>query len=144
MWGTVGISNISSIPSFWILIPWVWGGGGGDVDFCELGQSGAKNLIRFYIGVNWGDKMVFTIQKANLVDFSFSQLFMWIGTNNDPIWHPMAQTSDYEQCSNQLQLDLISRLFNFSGELGQIMIRYDFLWARRVILSNVRTDSGLT
>ena len=29
--------------------------------------------------------------------------------------------SDSEQCSNRLELDLISRLVNFSCELGQIM-----------------------
>ena len=34
--------------------------------------------------------------------------------------------------------------FNFSCKLGQIMTRYDFLWARWVILSNVRTDLNLT
>ena len=32
----------------------------------------------------------------------------------------MDQTSDSEQCSSQLQLDLISILVNFSYELGQI------------------------
>ena len=37
--------------------------------------------------------------------------------------------SDSEQCSNRLELDLISLLVNFSCELGQIMTRYDFLWA---------------
>ena len=31
-----------------------------------------------------------------------------------------------------------------SCELGPIMTRYDFLWARGVILSNVRTDLNLT
>ena len=31
-----------------------------------------------------------------------------------------------------------------SCELGQILTRYDFLWARPVILSNVRTDLNLT
>ena len=46
--------------------------------------------------------------------------------------------SDSEQCSNRLGLDLISHLVNISCELGQIMIRQDFLWAMRVILSNVR------
>ena len=51
--------------------------------------------------------------------------------------------SDSEQCSNRLELDLISLLVNFSCELGQIMTRYDFLWARWVILSNVRTDLEL-
>ena len=35
------------------------------------------------------------------------------------------------------KVDLISLLVNFSCELGQIMSRYDFLWARWVILSNV-------
>ena len=38
--------------------------------------------------------------------------------------------------------DQISLLVNFSCELGQILIRYGFLWARRVILNNVRTDSN--
>ena len=52
--------------------------------------------------------------------------------------------SDFEQCSNQLQLYLILILVNFSCELGQIMTRYDFLKARRMILSNVQTDSNLT
>ena len=32
---------------------------------------------------------------------------------------------------------------NFLCELGQIMIKYDLLGARRVILSNVQTDSNL-
>ena len=35
--------------------------------------------------------------------------------------------SDSEQCSNRLELDLISLLVNFSCELGKIMTRYDFL-----------------
>ena len=33
---------------------------------------------------------------------------------------------------------------NFSCDFGQIMSRYDFLWAERVILSNFRADSNLT
>ena len=36
--------------------------------------------------------------------------------------------SDFEQCSNRLELDLISLLVNFACELEQIMTRYDFLW----------------
>ena len=47
-------------------------------------------------------------------------------------------------CSIRLQLDLISLLVNFSCDLWQMMTRSDFLWARRVIPSNVRTDSNLT
>ena len=35
--------------------------------------------------------------------------------------------SDSEQCSNRLELDLISLLVNFSCELGQIMTTYYFL-----------------
>ena len=62
---------------------------------------------------------------------------MWIGPNNDQIWLPMDQTSDSEQCSNQLQLDLIL-LVKFACELGQIMTRYDLLGARRVILIFVK------
>ena len=53
---------------------------------------------------------------------------------------PMGYTSDSEQCQNRLQFDIISHLVNFSCELGQIMTRYDFLWDRRVILSNVRPN----
>ena len=56
----------------------------------------------------------------------------------------MGYMSDSEQCSNRLELYLISLLINFSCELGQIITRYDFLWARLVILSNVRTDLYLT
>ena len=56
----------------------------------------------------------------------------------------MGYMSDSEQCSNRLELDLISLLINFSYELGPIMIGYHFLWAIRVILSNVQTDSNLT
>ena len=33
--------------------------------------------------------------------------------------------SDSDQCSNRLELDLISLLVNFSCEVGQIMARYD-------------------
>ena len=44
--------------------------------------------------------------------------------------------SDSEQCSNWLQLDLISLLVNFSCEVEHIMIRYDFLWTRWLIISN--------
>ena len=52
--------------------------------------------------------------------------------------------NDSEQSLNQFKLDLISRLVNFSGELGKIMTKYVLLGARRVILSNVQTDSNLT
>ena len=54
----------------------------------------------------------------------------------------MCYMSDSEQCSNRLELDLILLLVNFSCELGQVMTRYDFLWA--IFLSNVRTDLNLT
>ena len=50
--------------------------------------------------------------------------------------------SNSEQCSNRLELDLISLLVNFSYELGQIMARFDFLWPRWVIVSN-QTDFQL-
>ena len=43
----------------------------------------------------------------------------------------------------KLQLDLISLLVNLLDELGQIMARYDFLDAIRVILSNVRNHLQL-
>ena len=51
--------------------------------------------------------------------------------------------SNFEQCSNQLELDLISLLVNFSYELGQIMAIFDFPWPRLVIVSNVQTDFQL-
>ena len=57
------------------------------------------------------------------------QLFMWIGANNGQIWLPIGYMSDSKQCSNRLDLYLISLLVNFSCELGPIMTRYDFLWA---------------
>ena len=63
-------------------------------------------------------------------NFTFGQLFMWIGTNNDQIWLHMGYMSDSEQCSNWHELDIISLLVNFLCELGQIMTRYDFLCAR--------------
>ena len=44
----------------------------------------------------------------------------------------------------QIMTNLVSVLVNISYEFGQLMIKYDLLWARRVILSNVRTDSNLT
>ena len=43
-----------------------------------------------------------------LPNFTLGQLFMWIGANNDHIWLPMDYKSDSEQCSNWLQLYLIS------------------------------------
>ena len=73
-----------------------------------------------------------------------TNLNLWIGANNDQIWLPMGKMSDSEQCSNRLELDLISILVNFSCELGPIITRYDILWARWVILSNVRTDLNFT
>ena len=39
-------------------------------------QSWAKNVIRLHIALNWGRKMFFTIQKANLVDIQSSR-FWW-------------------------------------------------------------------
>ena len=77
-------------------------------------------------------------------NFTFGQLFMWIGANNDQIWLPMGKMNNSEQCSNRLELDLISLLVNYSYELGQIMARFDFLWPRWVIVSNhVQTDFQL-
>ena len=51
--------------------------------------------------------------------------------------------SDFEQCLNQLQLDLITLLVNFSYQVGTMMSRYDFLEARRVILRNVQLEITL-
>ena len=52
----------------------------------------------------------------------------------------MDQTSDSEQCSNRLQLDIVSLLVNFVCELGQIMTRYDLLGVRRVIQADSQLD----
>ena len=52
--------------------------------------------------------------------------------------------TDSEKCSNRLQLDLIIILVNYSCALGPIMIRYDLLEARRMILNNVGTYSIFT
>ena len=54
-------------------------------------------------------------------NFTFGQFFMWIGANNGQIRLPMGYMSDSEQCSNQLEIYLISLLVNFSCELGQII-----------------------
>ena len=106
---------------------------------CELGQI----MTRYdFLWARW---VILSNVRTdlNLPNFTFGQLFMWIGANNDQIWLPMCYMSDSEQCLNRLELELISRLVNFSCELGQIMTRYDFLWDRWVILSNVRTNLNL-
>ena len=97
-------------------------------------------------------------------NFTFGQLFMWTGANNDQIgllmdqmesvrtfWAMFEPTETFPNFTfGQLFMrigannNLISLLVNFSCELGQIMTRYDFLWVRRVILSNVRTNLNLT
>ena len=80
-------------------------------------------------------------QCSNWLLLNFSCEF---GANNGQIGIPIGWMSDSDQCSNWLQLYLIMILVNFSCELGQIMARYDFIEARWMILSNVRTDSSLT
>ena len=70
-----------------------------------------------------------------LCNFDFGPLFMWIGANNDQIWLPRGLKSDFEKCSNRLQLDLSSLLVNSLDVLGQILAIYDFLEAIRVILA---------
>ena len=64
------------------------------------------------------------------------------GEHNYQIWLPMDQMSDSE--NRQPDIHVISLLVKFSCALGQIMTRYDFLWARRVILRNVQINSNLT
>ena len=74
-------------------------------------------------------------------NFTFGQFLMWIGANNDQIWLPMGYMSDSEQCSDRLELYLISLLVNFSCELGQIMTRYDLIpMARWVIIHDSFSD----
>ena len=80
-------------------------------------------------------------------NFTFGQLFMCIGANNAQIYITSygldewfwAPTRTWHTGTGVISLLAV----NFSCELGQIMTRYDFLLARRVILSNVRTDSQL-
>ena len=67
-------------------------------------------------------------------NFDFGQLVIFIEANNDQIWLPRGEASDFEQCLNRLQLDLISRFLHMNW------VKY----ARFVILSNVWTDSQLT
>ena len=71
---------------------------------------------------------------------TFQHNYQIAGEHNYQIWLPMDQMSD----SENRQPDIISLLVNFSCALGQIMTRYDFLWARRVILRNVQINSNLT
>ena len=71
-------------------------------------------------------------------------VIIWICVNNEQIWLLGNYGSDFEQYFIRLQLDPISLLVNFSHELAQIMTTYDFLSAKQVILSNVRTDFNLT
>ena len=66
-------------------------------------------------------------------NFMFGQLFMWIGENNGQIWLPIGYMSDSEQCSNRLELYLISLLVNFSCELGQISDCFK-IWHRGAVL----------
>ena len=75
-------------------------------------------------------------------NFMFGQLFMWIGANYGQIWLHIGYMSDSEQCSDRLELYLISLLVNFSCELGQIMTRYDLTlpMARWVILHDSFSD----
>ena len=70
-----------------------------------------------------------------LCNFDFGPLCMWIGANNDQIWLPRGLKSDFEKCSNRLQLDPSSLLVNLLDVLGQILAIYDFLEAIRVILA---------
>ena len=106
---------------------------------CELGQI----MTRYDYGL---DEWFWAMFEPTWTwpNFTFGQLFMWIRANNDQIGLHMGQMNYSEQCSSRLELDLILHLVNCSCELGQIMTRYDFLWAGWVILSNVRTDLNLT
>ena len=50
--------------------------------------------------------------------------------------------NDFEQCSNQLQLDLISLLVNFSYELSKMMTRYVFLDAGYIYFKTKMCNSA--
>ena len=88
---------------------------------CELGQ-----IMTIY-DFPWA-RWVIPSNIWTWPNFMFGQLFMWIGANYGQIWLYIGYMSDSEQCSDRLELYLISLLVNFSCELGQIMTRYDFLW----------------
>ena len=72
-------------------------------------------LLRLHLFVKLRSKRtIIHGDKANLEkiitlpNFIFGQLCMCIGANNDQILLSIGQTSDFQQCSNRLQLDLIS------------------------------------
>ena len=85
----------------------------------------------------WTDEWFWAMLEPTptLSNFDFGQLFMWIVANNDQIWLPRGLKSDFEKCSNRLQLDLSSLLVNLLNVLGQILAIYDFLEAITVILA---------
>ena len=70
-----------------------------------------------------------------LISLNFSVLDNFsceLGANNNQVWPHMGQPSNVRTDS---QLYLISILVNFPCELGQIIARYDFPEAIRVILA---------
>ena len=79
-----------------------------------------------------------------LSNFDFGQLFMWIGANNDQIWLPRGLKSEFEKCSNRLQLDMSSLLVNLSDEWGANNGQLWFSRGCKSDLSNIRTDANLT
>ena len=129
---------------FWSMFEptWTWP----NFTFGQLFMWSGANNGQIWLAMTGLDEWFWAMFEPTwtLPNLTFGQLFMWIGANNDQIWLPMGKMSDSEQCSNRLDLDLISLLVKFSCELGQIMTRYDFLWVRWVILSHVRTDLNLT
>ena len=80
---------------------------------------------------------------TTLPDFTYGQLFIWIGANNDQmtfwrldewLWAMFESTPTWPEFT-------FGQLFIWFGP--QIMTRYDFLEARRwVILSNVRPETN--
>ena len=92
---------------------------------CELGQIMTIHMTSH--GLDEWFRAMFE-RTWTWPNFMFGQLFMWIGANYGQIWLHIGYMSDSEQCSDRLELYLISLLVNFSCELGQIMTRYDFLW----------------
>ena len=76
-------------------------------------------------------------------NYAFNRLYLLNGACYDQNLHG---THIVSHCISVdlMTFDLISLLVNFSCELGPIITRYDFLWAIRVILSNVQTDLNLT
>ena len=98
------------------------------------------------IGCHWKEKtrsfsfQLTVFNKSSMVMFRYDFLEVMQYSNRCQL----DLISVFEQCSNQLQFDLITLLVNFSRKLWQIITRYNILEARRIIFSNVWINSNLS